>query len=86
MNLTRLALCLTAAVLLTACGGKHSAKNPPPYYQAEPGQTVVDPQSEAGSNALVIPKANQPLGEYNPKLKEPPVIVEVPEQIEEDED
>ncbi|EDY87365.1 hypothetical protein GP5015_846 [gamma proteobacterium HTCC5015] len=68
---------------LSACGGDEAVKEPPPYFYAQEGTPVVAEDSGLADGALRIPRANQELGEYNPKLKEPPVIVVAPELDEE---
>lgn len=68
---------------LSACGGDEKVKEPPPYFYAKEGVPVVPTESDIASGALRIPQASGELGEFNPKLKEPPVIVVAPELDEE---
>ena len=77
-----------SALAVIACGSSEKKVEPPEYFYAQQGKPfkAVAPKGinmPDLSGALVIPSVNQPLGEYDPKLIEPPnVIGELGEQLE----
>lgn len=81
---------------MAACGSAEKKVEPPEYFFAQQGKPLaaVAPQGVNVpdlSGALIIPRVNQPLGEYNPKLIDPPNVIgaladKVDEALEKDED
>ena len=85
-----------SALAVIACGSSDKKIEPPEYFFAQQGKPLktIAPKGIKMpdlSGALVIPSVNQPLGEYDPKLIEPPNVIgalgeQVDEELEEDED
>lgn len=79
---------VTAAAMLAACGSSDKREDPPEYFYAKEGKPLVFPaevQTPDLRGALVIPKAELPLQEYNPDLVKPPVVISTPEPVAQEE-
>lgn len=96
IKLFKTALWSLSALAIAACGSSEKKIEPPEYFFAKQGKPLaaVAPKGIKMpdlSGALVIPTVNQPLGQYDPKLIDPPNVIgnladEVDEAIEQDED
>lgn len=89
MKLTvKIAVISLSAFTLSACGSNDKKDlEPPAYWYAKQGKplAVTAPKGiklPDLNGALIIPKVNRPLGEYNPDLIQPPNVVETPAESE----
>ena len=65
---------------VTACGSSEKKIQPPEYFFAKQGRslaasTLKDIKMLDLSGVLIIPSVNQLLGEYDPKLIDPPNVI-----------
>lgn len=68
------------ALTVAACGSAEKKTQPPEYFFAKQGKPLaaIAPKGihmPDLSDTLVIPSVNQPLGEYDPTLIEPPNVI-----------
>jgi uncharacterized lipoprotein len=89
IKVLKVILVVITVFAITACGGPKKIE-PPEYFFAKQGKPLaaVAPKGikiPDLSGALVIPRVNQPLGEYDPKLIDPPnVIGELADKVDEE--
>lgn len=86
MKLLNTIVLTVCAVALAACGSNDKKTEPPAYYYAKEGKPLaaIAPKGinmPDLSGALVIPKVNQPLGEYNPDLIDPPSVISAADEV-----